>query len=108
VIKEKKINKMNEVFSEWEGASAEILDFRDSMSNALILGVFKDGKQARLRLAACQHINTNVYLNNVSFYCEQTNYEGHDCFLLKDHNSSLQIVVGSAIQLGDLTVTVSD
>jgi len=108
VIKEKKLKTINEALSKWKGASAEILDFRDSMSNALILGVFKDGKQVSLRLAACQHIKTKVYLVNVSFYCEQTTFEGNDCFLLKDMNSDLEIVVGSAIQLGETTVTASD
>jgi hypothetical protein len=108
MIKEKKLTKINDALSQWDGASAEFLDFIQSMGNNLVLGIFKGNEQVPLRLTACQHIKAKVYLNNIAFYCEQTVFDGCDCFLLKDANSDLEIVVGSAIHIGETVVTVSE
>ncbi len=109
MITDKKLNKVNQALSDWMGATADLVSFKNSMSNSLCIALAKDGNSIAMNLGAVQYIQGNVYQTNVELFCEKIIFEGVDCFLLKDRNSDFKLVIGAAIHLGsDFIVAAND
>lgn len=91
------------------GATADLVSFKDSMSNSLCIVLAKDADSVAMNLGAVQYIQGNIYQENVDLFFEKTTFDGVDCFLLKDLNSDFKLVIGSAIHLGsDFMLAASD
>ncbi len=111
MIKQKKIDQINEFLTRWDGAHAEFNHYKVGMGDLFGIALSKDGMgKIGVRFSVPLYIQGSTFWSNAVLRCAASIHDGSDCFEVKDKNSDFKVVVGSTVMAGDgeLFVTVAD
>ena len=111
MIKDKKINQINEYLSKWDGGDADFNHYKVGMGDIFGIALHKDGLgSVGLRFSVPLFIQGPTFWSNTSLRCKAVIHDDNDCFEITDDAAGFKVIAGSSIMAGnnELFITVAE